>query len=223
MPNDYHGLSAPQWAKVAAYMDAAVDILPGLYRPDCCIAATKIATLVLADRLHMRVRPMTVEVDVVNAALAARDRLPETDAEYRQWQAEDGSYWLTLGARDATARPGHWPGHLVAIVYDRVLLDLTLAQASRPAHGIRLPALTVRVSAGFLTGAEGRVVELEDAVVAYRARPADRSFARARDWQDAHRHDAAVRLIRDRMSYRSPHQFGGHRDTFSLAQRRPVQ
>ncbi len=206
---DTHGLSLVQWQKVAAFMDAALEVLPRLYRPDCCIAATRIACLVLGDRLHMRVRPLTVEAQVVNAALAARDRLPLTDAEYRRWQAEDGSYWLTLGARDATPRPSHWPGHLVAVIYDRVLVDLTLAQGSRPARGIRLPALTVQVSADVLTGAEGRVVELDGAVVAYHTRPADRSFAVARDWQEAGRHDAAVRLIRGRMTYRAPGGPGG--------------
>jgi hypothetical protein len=226
-PIDLCGLSPHQWPKLVAFMDAATGpdgVLLRHFRPDCCIGATRIAVDLLGSHLHMRIRPLVTQAEILNPALVARDRLPEDRQEYAAWQAEFGAHWISLGARDAPPRPGGWPGHLVAVLADRCLVDLSLPQANRPKHGIRLPPLVIGVDGEFLSGRERRNITVNGCLVSYQGFPSDRTFSSAPDWQRPERHKDAVRELRNRMAYHLPGRPGGRFPRpFTIAQRRTVR
>ncbi len=90
-------------------------------------------------------------------------------------------------------QPGKWPGHLVATLGGKVLINLTLDQADRPEHGIVLPVpIVAPLSPEFLTH-EGQMVGMVNGCrVVYEARPDDCSFERSNDWKSRKRHAAVV-------------------------------
>src|SRR5262249_43169019 len=100
------------------------------------------------------------------------------------------SVGVGLGRDD---EPGRWAGHLAAVLANRVLIDLTLTQASRPGHGIELPeVILVPVNEGFLAAESSLAGKLNGCLVIYQARPDDRSFERSSDWRSRKRRDAIV-------------------------------
>src|SRR5262249_19675878 len=127
-------------------------------------------------------------------AEAEGGRLPTDTEEYRRWVEESGCWWLTLGG-GGDPEPGRWPGHVGVVVWEGVLIDLTLPQASRPQRGIVLTPTAVQVGPGFLGGSDHRIVTMNGAELYYRARPEDRSFMRSPDWIDRQRHRDVVRNI----------------------------
>jgi hypothetical protein len=158
--------------------------------------------------LHARVRPLSVTVEVFNAAMVARaasegGRLPQTTEEYQRWVEESGCWWLTCGA-NGEPEPGRWPGHVVVVAWKAVLIDLTLPQASRPQRGIVLPPVAVRVWPEVLTGDDPRVLNVNGCELLYQARTEDRSFMCGPDWcrREPHREvvRAILRRVRDAMS-----------------------
>jgi hypothetical protein len=180
-------------------MNAACDEMPRRYRPDCCIAAARVLIDVLAE-LHVKARPLSVSIDVFNRPFIERAEaegggLPETTEEYQRWVAECGAWWLTLGHAASEAEPGKWPGHVVVVAWESILVDLSLPQGSRPQRGIRLVPLAIRVKPDDLDGVGRRVVEVNGCELHYRGRPDDRSYQTAPDWQDRRRHEATVREI----------------------------
>jgi len=109
-----------------------------LYRPDCCIAATAILIDVL-DYFRMTARPLSVLATVFNPAMSRRierEGMPTLEEAEGDWFLK-GCHSLAVGLGDP--EPGKWPGHLVANLADKLLIDLTLDQADRPQHGIVLP------------------------------------------------------------------------------------
>jgi hypothetical protein len=183
---------------LTAVMDAACTVFPRHYRPDGCIAAARLLVDVFG-RLHVPCRPLAVVVDVFNPAMVARSaaeggRLPRDTEEYRRWIDESGCWWLTLGGGDP--EPGTWPGHVAVAAWDRVLLDLTLPQASRPQRGIVLAPAAVQVWPEVLDGSCRRVVAMHGCELHYQARPEDRSFMLSADWQCRERHrDVVAELL----------------------------
>jgi hypothetical protein len=192
-------LSDCQTRKLACVMDAACDELPRRYRPDCCIAAARVLIDVFAE-LHVRARPLAVSVDVFNPPFVQRaeangGRLPATTEEYQSWTAECGAWWLTLGHPASEPQPGKWPGHVVVVAWESILIDLSLPQAGRPERGINLVPLVVQVRPDDLDGTGRRVVDCNGCELHYLARPDDRTFLAAPDWQDRRRHEPTVREI----------------------------
>ncbi len=191
-----------QQRKLAAVMNAACRVFPRRYRPDGCIAAARVLVDVF-DRLHVRCRPLAVTVDVFNPAMVARataegGRLPADTEEYQRWIVESGCWWLTLGGA-SDPEPGKWPGHVGVVVWESVLIDLTLQQASRPARGILLAPAAVQVCPAFLAGSESRVVTMGGSELHYVARPEHKSFMNAPDWRDRRRHHDVVGHIVERV------------------------
>lgn len=195
------GLSVYQNRKLAAVMDAACSILPKRYRPDSCIAATRILVDVLTE-LHVPVRPLAVTVHIFNQAFVERSdqegRLPSGPDELNCWLTECGAWSIGLGELDpdSVPEPGRWNGHLAAVAWGHILVDLTVAQANRPAKNINLPALVVHLNEEELTGQKRKAIAINDCEVYYRARPENRSFLRAIDWQHPRRHDVATKILR---------------------------
>jgi len=191
------GLAPCQEAKLKALMDSACAVFPRLYRPDGCIAAGRVLLRVL-ERLHVRARALPVVVEVANPVLVElierHGRCYETAEEAQRW-ADAGAWQVSLGLPDTEPQPGRWPGHLVVVAWEGVVLDLTLPQCNRPAKGIRLAPVAVRVPPEWLTGEGEQCFEMNGSQIAYVARPGDRSYLTTPDWRRPDRHAAAVEAI----------------------------
>jgi hypothetical protein len=191
--NSEGGLTEAQQRQFGMFMDAACSVIPRLYSPACCLAATRIAVEVLG-RFDFSVRPLVVKVAVHNPALVAKGRLPASNEEARRWREEDNAAVAVCGAQGA-GRHGHWPGHLVAIVAERCLIDLSLPQVNRADRDIALTPLLCKVESAFLAGTARLAFLLNHCRVVYDALPDDRSFDGIGDWHDAAMHREAIEAI----------------------------
>jgi hypothetical protein len=171
-----------------------------LYRPDCCIAATAILIDVL-DYFRLTARPLSVIVTVFNPAMSERierEGMPTLEEAERDWFPH-GCYSLAVGVGDP--QPGKWPGHLVASLAGKVLIDLTLDQADRPQHDIVLPMpIIAPFPPEFLTEDGQMAGKVNGCRIVYEARPGDRSFERSNDWRSKKRRadvvGAAIRRLK---------------------------
>lgn len=173
--------------------------LPRRFRPDACIAGTRIVCEVL-DRLDVRARPLVVEALLFNRAFLDRFHQkggwPGSREELLEWTDQGEAWSIALGQRGRPAQgPGKWPGHLVAVVEQEWLLDGTLGQARRPAKNL-LPPQTLLASAPyrFLVADGELTLELPDpgGLLLYRAHPEVRDFRSAPDWSDPGRFEGLV-------------------------------
>jgi hypothetical protein len=129
----------------------AVDIY---YAPDCCIAATRIALDVL-EHFQIPGRPLATRLLVFNSVfrewVESHDRMPETRDEIDE-VFDRGGWSLLVGAETYTTPPTGgrgFDGHLVAYLDEGYIIDLSIAQASRPRYNIRLAPLVAKMPEGF--------------------------------------------------------------------------
>jgi hypothetical protein len=89
---------------------------------------------------------------------------------------------------------GAWLGHLV-VIKDGWLLDPTIAQIASERHNIRFarPWLSAPTTEDFLAGDDWLLVEVEDAVIGYKAFPNEQSHKQSKSWSD----DAIRKELRD--------------------------
>lgn len=164
------------------------------FRPDSCIACTRIALDVLAH-FGVPAEPLPCRVVVFNPAMKARcereGRIPDV-TELDLWIEQDGAWSVGLGF--ANGQPGY-DGHLVALAHGRWLLDLSLDQASRPARGIELRPLVAEVTPAFLSGQERLFVDPNGCALWYE-RIDNAKHLVAPDWTDqARRVELVAALI----------------------------
>lgn len=137
------------------------------YNADSCIASTRVACDVMR-RLGYKAEPMSVQVTVCNPAMVRKmkeiGRYP-TWEEFDKWTAEDGAWNVQIGGR--FPNEVGWVCHLVAIINDQVLVDLSLDQASRPHRQMELRPYATTVTEAFLKG-ENLVREVGDMVLIYK-------------------------------------------------------
>jgi len=164
------------------------------YAPNCCIASTAIALSVFRC-FGIHAVPASVEMALVNRPLAARLLERSNDFPTREevvaWEPIDGSWAMGLGfPPDSRAIGGaptdsHWPGHLVTYVEKRLLLDLTLGQATRPDRGMTYgPSvfpLTTFSATRYLSYEAG-----DSGIILLRWKPDDRSYEPTPDWRRDH-------------------------------------
>lgn len=122
-----------------AYVEAAREVLPHEFTPDCCLNGTRVC--IEALKFHgVKAEPLVVDMMVANAVadrmFEEHDGWPKTDEEVQRWM-DLGTHVLQIDGKGIDGKPG-WPHHLIAHVGD-YLIDSSLAQASRPAKGIELP------------------------------------------------------------------------------------
>jgi hypothetical protein len=188
-------------------LDAARPEILKVARADSCILSTRVAVGV-CRRLHVSARALPVKVVVFNPAMCERleawsrahDGLAAPDAVLRQIAHEEGSWCCAIGFGPP---PGHEPGydgHLVALVNEDRIIDLSIDQLNRDAHGIRLRPLVVHLEAPTLEKPIAFKTP-SGCVVTYRAHEND-EYLRSRNWHD-HRDsrplvDALVRGFKDR-------------------------
>ncbi len=160
------------------------ELLIGIrYRPDCCIAATT-ALIDVLDYFRLTARPLSVIATVFKPVMSERNEregMPTIEETEGDW-FPNRFYSLPVGFGEQ--QPGKWPGHLVASLEDRVLIDLTLDQANRPEHGIVLPMPIIAPrSAGFLAAVDHVVGTVNHCLAVYEAQPFDllRAFNRLKE------------------------------------------
>lgn len=144
------------------------------FRPDSCVASTRVAFEVV-KRLGGRAYAQAVHLQVVNRPVIeamAEGRTPE-DALRRGGVIlrAEGSDRITVG------EGSQWHGHLVLVVDDSVLLDMSADQFHRPERGIDARAFAVPFS-GWPVG-----VPFGDAAALYE--PVEtRVYRQGPDWVD---------------------------------------
>jgi hypothetical protein len=163
-----------------------------LYRKDCCIPATAILCDVL-DYFKLPAKPLSVIACIYNPLMTERlerEGMPTREEAERDWFPQ-GCYSIGVGLGER--EPGKWPGHLVALLAGKVLVDLTLDQAERPEHNVILPVpIIAAVGADFLEPGNVARGLVNGCRVDYVARPEDRSFERSNDWKSKKRRDGVV-------------------------------
>lgn len=112
------------------------------FNRDCCIAATRVAVEV-SKRLGFEARAQTTQLRVWNKKLFERIQAEGFDGKFR-----DGEWSVGIGfGEDPRYANPEWKGfdgHLVAVVEERFLVDLSFGQTSRPKKDMpTLPALAV--------------------------------------------------------------------------------
>jgi len=123
------------------------------FTPNCCIESARIADMVLT---HFRIpsRPLPTTAGVFNKALAdwiaAGGDLPTLTAE----KMDEFGGWVVKIGDTGEKIEGGWDGHLATLVEERVLLDLSIDQANRPAKGIEVTPLAAPVPPEFVRGEE---------------------------------------------------------------------
>lgn len=160
---------------------AAPLILPKYFTPDCCIAATRAALDVFA-RFGVESAPVACRAVIFNPAYRKRcdegRPCPDEEALVRAWD-EDGSWTVAIGhghprpGQPGADRPGY-NGHLCLAMPERngdvrpgLVLDLTLAQASRPQRNILLGPTLFRPAPEFWAGHADCWVDVNGCAVGY--------------------------------------------------------
>lgn len=165
-------------------VDLAPPIMEQYFRPDCCIAATRIACGVIG-RLGLPVHPQPTRLLVYTWPLWKR--LDQWDGTFRE-----GEYSVGIGfGGDKRKSDPTWKGydgHLVAISQGRII-DLSFGQASRPHKGINLPPAVAIPDVNFpVRGTlNGCVVEYQKHI--------NPKFSEAPDWTDLSRTTPIIRWL----------------------------
>lgn len=160
------------------------------YKETCCIAGARIIIEVL-KKLHFKnIKPFTVEANIFNEVYVKKGRTPQSDEEAQQWLTE-GCWQIVLGDREEKIE-GRWPGHLVVLINDQYLLDVTIFQATRPHKGIHLTPVLTTVPEDFIKGEDKCGLMYNNCMIIYTSYPTDDSYKTARDWWDVARSKEVV-------------------------------
>lgn len=156
------------------------------WMPDSCIASTAIALDVL-EYFSIPARPLPVVVSIFNPE--AVQMLDKGITDMNEWN-KVGAWSVGVGMGERAFRPDRWSGHLVALVDETILLDLSLDQASRTEKGIILTPTKAPMPDDFFTGSP-LVGELNGCTVIYKYK-ANEEFRNAPDWKEKRRRRTAV-------------------------------
>lgn len=162
-----------------------------VYRPDSCIASTRIGMDVL--RAHgAKPYPVAVKLDIFNHA--ARQAMEEGWTEAETLAA--GAKIIGVDGTGKLAQGTGWDGHLVLGLVDaaglEIVVDLSLDQFARPAAGIHVEATAFPVPEGWpLAWTQG---DPPYSVVYQKIR--SRAYRSAPDWEaNRHVHAGIVKAI----------------------------
>jgi hypothetical protein len=191
-------MSVPEHAELLSELcNVARPIILERFRPDSCIVSTRIAIDVL-DYFGIKAKALPVKLGAYNPlAWESVEKGVEPDWNGGAWGVGIGTASPIAFTRQS---PSGVDGHLVALVEDTTLLDLSIDQASRPAKGITLApyfgAIRPENLAGFEEG-EGLVFRVDgDCRIVYWRHP-ERFHLQAPDWTDrSRRKDLVGRIIR---------------------------
>ena len=170
-------------------LQSVAHLVPALVTPvygsNSCIPTTRVLVAAL-ENLGIKARPLSVRATVINgqyiAAVEELGRPFRDKAEAMVWHRSKGVFSYGIGAK---AAPGTWQGHLVAVVRQRVLVDLTIGQADHPEHDMVLSPMFCDVSGRFLNGHEQATFGNNGCRVLYEALPGDRGYQATPNWHYA--------------------------------------
>lgn len=162
--------------------------------PDSCIASTALAIDILKHYgIKAEAFPCTVMVfnAVNNQKIKEIGRLPNAE-ESRAWQ-DDGGWSVGVGFGSKGMAENKWPGHLVVIVDDEILLDLSIDQATRPKHKMYLQAGGGGIPnfQEFYSGKEVYVAEANDCLLIYERKDQD-AYKKSPDWTERQRRERVL-------------------------------
>jgi hypothetical protein len=151
------------------------------FRADSCIASTAVGLDIL---MHYGIlaEPFPVRTLIFNEPFASRLENGQgwpTGQQVRVWTEEDGSYSVGIGV--GTQQPNKWAGHLVILVEKRLLLDLSIDQATRPQYNMLLEPLCVEVDEQFFSGSP-KVFRAGQCVVRVDALLGNEGYTSSPDW-----------------------------------------
>jgi hypothetical protein len=144
---------------------------------DSCIASTKVAIKVLSH-FRMNARPLSVGLEIRNTVfqqLVQETGGPPPNNDVAQ-------EWLKKGAWSVCVAPDKVDiGHVVAIVMNECLLDLSLDQASRPNKGIVMKPGVGVLPSGFWR--DGVAYMINGCSVVYWPVKENEIFRTSNDWR----------------------------------------
>jgi hypothetical protein len=110
-----------------------------------------------------------------------------------QWGKEDGSYSVGIGY--GVQEYNKWAGHLVLLVENKWLADLSIDQANRPKYNMVFDPYAAEVDANFLEGKSPRIIKDQNGCVIRIERIRDRGFLASPDWTFSNRRKHLVAKI----------------------------
>jgi hypothetical protein len=137
-----------------------------------CIVSTRVA-VEICDRHGIAARAVPVAVDLPDAG-------------------------LRLGFKPG-GLPGHWQGHLVALVDERLVVDLTIDQIST--HAAPVVPHVFEVGPAFTRG-EPTPVTVGNTRLVYTAQPNDTTYQDTEDWTDDPERDRLIPIVEKRIARR---------------------
>lgn len=160
--------------------DGRTLVLAEYRRADSCIVSTQLVVGV-CHTFGIAARRLKVRAEIHTPPIPGWEVLAQNPAmDTVEWAHQHGATTRHLGGLEPNQETEQWGGHLVAIVENFELVDLSLDQASMPERGILLGPL--RVSAerfppglfeGFLAGRNGLPVQVANTAIVYHAEPED--------------------------------------------------
>lgn len=163
--------------------------------PNACVLASRLGVEALRG-VRIRARPLAVRATVANpryTAAAERGELHD-DAAVKRATAEGAWCVVALGATGEV-------GHVVVVVQERYLLDLTAGQMARPERGIAArPFWTLAPE--LARGGRWGGVAADGCGWSYEARPDDKRFLRAPAWSAYRVRVCGGRVVSERFGAR---------------------
>lgn len=148
-----------------------------------CIAGTKVVLEVL-KKLHFKnVKPLVVEANVFNEVYYQKGRLPTSKEEAQAW-LDEGAWQVVLGDKTLPPPPKIWAGHLVVLMDDSAIFDVTVSQANRPNKKINISPLFTTVPENFVRGEDKCGLIFGNCMIVYNAYPQDTTYQAYKDWND---------------------------------------
>jgi hypothetical protein len=204
---------AEPWVNAPARLDVAREVLAAaprrialLFRPDACIAATRVAVSCLRA-FGVPAEPVPVSVVIFNPPYLARVRAGGAVATREEIVAlfdVDGSWTVGVGT-PGEERPGRYAGHLVAgfpAAGRYWVMDLSLGQANRPQYGINLGPQLVGLPADFTAGRGRSWGVINGSAVGYAPAPEATGYLASPDWVRRERTVSIIAEVREQVEYR---------------------
>lgn len=164
------------------------------FRADSCIGSTAIGLDVLTY-FGILAEPLPVKLSIFNAPYVKRiesgSEWPNRETLVR-WGEEDGSYSVGIGF--GVNEPNKWAGHLVLLVENKWLADLSIDQANRPNYNMVFAPFAAEVDNDFLSGASPRIIKENGCVIRIEAIK-NRGFLASPDWTFSGRRKHLVERI----------------------------
>jgi len=151
------------------------------FRPDSCIVSTAIGIDVLTH-FGILAEPLPVKLSIFNAPYVKRidsgSDWPNRETLIR-WGQEDNSYSVGIGYGEQQLNK--WAGHLVLLVENKWLVDLSIDQANRPQYNMIFEPMAIEIDNDFLSGKMPRILKDKECVIRIELIK-NRGFLSSPDW-----------------------------------------